>query len=146
MYFTKTKFAHSTAGATLLVALSLSTSAFAAGSDQATLTNNERAAQNAIAYSPTYGGHVPSESADATLVYNENAAQRAIADRLVDSEFANFRFGPGSNTASEATLLHNELSAQHAIVDVQTSSTFSEARRSSAALNSSPSNPSAAPR
>lgn len=146
MYFTKTKFARSAVGATLLVALSLSTSAFAASSDQAALTNNERAAQNAIAYSPIYGGDVPSESADATLAYNEDAAQRAISDRLVDSEFANLRVGPVSNAASEVTLLRNELSAQHAIVDAHPFSAFSEDRRSSAALNSSPSNPSAAPR
>ena len=48
MYFTKTKLA-STVGATLLVAILLSTPAFAADAGAATLTNNERAAQSAIA-------------------------------------------------------------------------------------------------
>jgi len=142
MYFTKTKFARSTVGATLLVALLLSTPAFATDSDEATLTNNERAAQNAIAYSPIYGGYVPSESADATLANNEDAAQHAITNRSADSEFAKFRIAPVSSATSKATLMHNELSAPHAIVDAQTSSGFSDARRSSAALNpSAPSQP-----
>lgn len=146
MYFTKTKFARSTFGATLLAALALSTPAFAADSVEATLTNNERAAQEAIASSPTFGGHAPSESVDATLAYNERAAQRAIIHGLVDSEFANLRIGSVSSATSEATLTHNELSAQHAIVDAQSPGHLSDARRSTAALTSSASNASAAPR
>jgi hypothetical protein len=116
MYFAKTKFAHSTVGATLLVALSLSTPVFAA---DPTLTNNERAAQSAIAYSPIYGRYAPSESADATLANNEDAAQHAISNTSAASEFANFRIDPVSSATSEATLIHNELSAQHAIVEAQ---------------------------
>ena len=146
MYFTKTKSARSTVGATLLVALSLSTPAFAADSHEATLTNNERAAQDAIAYSPVYGGYVSSQSADATLAYSEDAAQRAITNRWVDSEFANFRIVPVSSAPSEATLMRNELSAQRAIADAQASSPYRGARRTSAALDSSPSDRSAAPR
>jgi hypothetical protein len=146
MYLTKTKFARSTVGATLLVALSLSTPVFATDSDEVTLTNNEHAAQNSIAYSPSYDGYVRSESAGATLVYNEDAAQHAIANSPVASDFANFRINPVSTATSEATLMHNELSAQHAIVDVQPASRFSDARRSSAALNPSTSSESSAPR
>ena len=146
MNFTTTKFARSTIGATLLVAFSLSTPAFAADSHEATLTNNERAAQNAIAYSPIYGGYVPSKSADATLAYNEDAAQHAINNTPADSDFANFRIDPVSSATGEATLMHNELSAQHAIVDAQAASAFSNVRRSTAALNPSTFSQSAAPR
>ncbi len=146
MYFTKTKSARFTLGASLLAALLLSTRAFATDSHEATLTNNERAAENAIAYSPIYSRHASSASADATLAYNERAAQYAITNAPADSEFANFRIGPVSNAASEVTLLHNELSAQHAIVEAQVPRLFSGARRSSAALGPSTSSPSAAPR
>jgi len=145
MYFTKTKFAHSTIGAALLLALSLSTPAFATGSDEATLTNNERAAQNVIAYSPIDGGYVQSEAANATLANNEDAARRAITNWPADMEFANFRAAPVSSVTSKATLMHNELSAQHAIVDAQGSSPFSDARRSSM-LNPSTSSETVAPR
>lgn len=147
MYFTTTKFARSTIGATLLVAFSLSMPAFAADSDEATLADNERAAQNAIAYSPIHGGDVSSESAASTLAYNEDAAQRAIDSTPAESDFANFRIDAVSSAASEeATLLHNELSAQNAIVDAQAASAFSNVRRSTAALNPSTFSPSAAPR
>lgn len=140
MYFTKTKLARSTIGATLLVSLLLSTPAFATDAGEATLTNNERAAQSAIADSPAYVGYLPSESADATLASNEHAAQHAIADTWADIDFANL--GPTS-AMSEATLLHNELSAQHAIVDAPASSRF-DASRSSAAFNPSTSSQPAA--
>ena len=146
MYFTKTKFARSAVGAALLVALSLSTPAFAADATAPTLTNNERAAQNAIAYSPTYGAHVPSQSANATLAHNEVAAQNAIANKPAGSDFANLRIGRVSSAMSEATLIHNELSAQHAIVDAQSSRPSVDARRFSAALKPSTSSQAAAPR
>jgi hypothetical protein len=132
MYFTKTKLARSTIGATLLVSLLLSTPAFATDAGQTTLTNNERAAQSAIADSPTYGGSVQSDSAEATLASNENAAQHAITNTLTDSDFANL----GSGVFGEATLSHNELSAQRAIVDARASDRF-DASRSSAAFNPS---------
>src|SRR6476660_6331196 len=86
MYFTKTKLA-STVGATLLVAILLSTPAFATDAGAATLTNNERAAQSAIADSPTYDGCVKSESAEATLSSNEHSAQHAIVDAPTSSRF-----------------------------------------------------------
>lgn len=133
-------------GASVLAALLLSTRAFATDSLEATLANNERAAENAIAYSPIYSRHVSSDSTDATLAYNERAAQYAITNGPSDGEFANFRIGSVSNATSEATLMHNELSAQHAIVDAQVPRLFSGARRSSAALGPSTSSPSAAPR
>jgi hypothetical protein len=146
MNFTNTKLARSTASAALLAAIMLSTPAFAIDSGEARLTNNERAAQSAIAYSPIYSANVPSNFADATLAYNEDASKHAITNDSADSEFANFRIDPVASTTSEPTLMHNELSAQHAIVDAQFSSAFSDVRRSSAALSSSPSNGSAAPR
>jgi hypothetical protein len=146
MYFTNTKSALSTPRATLLVALLLSTTAFASGPREATLTNNERAAHDAIAYSPVSARPAQSESADATLAYNEHAAQRAIANGSVDSEFANSRIRPVANAASEPSLIHNELSAQHAIVDTQVSGPYWDARRSSAASNPSTTDPSTAPR
>jgi hypothetical protein len=146
MYFTNTKSALSSPRATLLVALLLSTTAFAAGPREATLTNNERSAHDAIAYSPVSAGPTQSESADATLAYNEHAAQRAIANASIDGEFANSRIRPVANAASEATLIHNELSAQHAIVEAQVSSPYWDARRSSAASNQSTTGQSAAAR
>jgi hypothetical protein len=133
MYFNKIKLARSVAGAALLIPLLLGPPAFAADSNAATLTNNERAAQKAIAYSLIDGGHVPSNSVDAMLADNEDAAQRAITNRPADGESANFRIGPVSSTTSEATLLHNELSAQHAIVAAPASSPFSDDRRLSVA-------------
>jgi hypothetical protein len=147
MYFTKTKLAASTVGATLLVAILLSTPAFASDAGKATLKNNERAAQSAIADLPTYGGYVQSGSAEATLAYNEHAAQHVITERLVDSDFANLgRTSPVSGATSEATLLHNELSARRAIVDAPVSSRFSDPSRSSAAFNPSTSDQPAAAR
>lgn len=141
MYFTKTKLA-STVGATLLVAILLSTPAFATEAGAATLTNNERAAQSAIADSPTYGDFVRSGSAEATLASNEYAAQHAITDTSGDSDFAN----PGRiNPVGDVTLLHNELSAQHAIVDAPASDGFLNASRSSAAVNRSTPNQPVAP-
>jgi hypothetical protein len=144
MYFTKTKLARSTIGATLLVSLLLSTPAFATEASEATLSNNERAAQNAIADSPTYGASVQSGSAEATLASNELAAQHAITDTSAGSDFG--RITPVSGAIGEATLLHNELSAQHAIADAPASSRFSNANRSSAAVSPSTSNQPAAAR
>ena len=147
MYFTKTKLARSTIGATLLVSLLLSTPAFATDAGETTLTNNERAAQSAIADSPTYGGFAQSASADAVLASNDLAAQHAITDTSAGSGLANpGRVGPVSGAMDEATLLHNELSAQHAIVAAPASSRLSNTSRASAALNPSTSNQPAAAR
>jgi len=146
MYFTTTKLARSTVGATLLVALFLSAPAFAVDPGTSTLTSNERAAQNAIAYSPTYGADLRSDSRDAALTYNEAAAQHAIATAQSDSEFAKWRGDAVSGASSEATLVHNELSAQRAIADTQAPSVLSSAHRSNAALSPSTSNQSAAQR
>ena len=141
MYFTNAKLARSTRGATLLASLLLSTSAFAANAGDATLTNNERAAQSAIADSPVYGGSVQSDSIEATLASNEHAAQHAITDTWANSDFANLN----SEATGEATLSHNEISAKRVIVDAPASSRF-DAGRSSAALNPSTSSQSIAPR
>ena len=148
MYFTKTKLARSTIGATLLVSLLLSTPAFATDAGEASLTNNERAAQSAIADSPTHGGYVQSASAEATLASNEHAAQHAIADTSSDSDFANLgRASRVSGAMGDATLLHNELSAKHAIVDAPASSrSSSDTSRASAAFHPSTSDQPAAAR
>ena len=146
MYFTKTKLARSTIGTALLVSLLLSTPAFATDAGEATLTNNEHAAQNAIADSPTYGRSVQTDTAEATLASNEHAAQHAIIDAWADNDFANLsRIGKVSSATGEATLLHNELSAQHAIADAPASSRF-DASRGNTAFNPSTSDQSAAPR
>jgi hypothetical protein len=146
MYFTNTKFARSTVGATLVVSLLLSTSAFASGAPEATLTNNERAAQSAIVDLTTYS-YRQSESAGVTLATNENAAQHAIADTSADRDFANLgRINPVSSVMGEATLSHNELSAQRAIANAPASGPFSDASRSSAVYSPSTSSQPAAAR
>lgn len=147
MYFTSTKLARSTRTATLLATLLLSTSAFAVHAGETTLADNERAARSAIADSPTYGRHVPSDVSEASLAYNERSAQHAITDTAAESDLAN----PGhasrvSGASDEATLTHNELSAQRAIVDEPAASRFSSVSRSSAALSSSASHQPAAAR
>ena len=141
MYFTNSKLARSTIGATLLASIFLITPAFAADAGETALTNNERAAQSVIADSPIYGGSVQSRSVEATLASNEEAAQHAITGTWADSDLANL----GSVATGVATLSHNELSAKRVIVDAPASNGF-DAGRSSAAFNPSTSGQSIAPR
>jgi hypothetical protein len=146
MYFTKTNLIYSTAAAALVAMLSLSKPVFATDTDKATLTDNERAAQNAIVYLPVYGSDVRSDSAEATLAHNEVAAQDAITNAPAEIESPNFRADRVASAASRATLTHNELSAQHAIADAQASHAVSSARGASAALNTSASSQAAGQR
>jgi hypothetical protein len=146
MNFTKTKSARFLPGAVLVMALLPSVPAFAIDTDEATLTKNEHAAQDAIAYAPSYGVSVRNETANAALAYNEEAARQAITHTPADGDAADLRINPVSSTTTKATLMHNELSAQHAIVDARASTSLLDARRSSAALNAWTSSPSGAPR
>ena len=146
MYFTKTNLIYSTAAAALVAMLSLSTPVFAIDADKAGLTDNEHAAQNAIVYSPLYGGDERSNTAEATLTHNEIAAQHAITGGPAEIESPNLRADRVASAASKATLTHNELSAQHVIADAQASRVVANARGASAALNTSASSQAAGQR
>ena len=98
-------------GVALLAGAAFQTSAFAA---DATLANNERAAQTVIAGDTENRAVLSAETSSAGLAGAEALAQRVILDS--SAPVAN-----RDTSISEATLTHNEIAAQRSIVDATAS-------------------------
>lgn len=123
--------------AALLAAL-LSSAPLLANAGEATLAQNERAAQLAIVESPAF--NLPAQASPrvlesrATLTHNELAAQHAITEAPANNVDI-----IASARAGQATLVYNELAARRAIENAPTRSRFMNAGRDSQDLGHEPS-------
>jgi hypothetical protein len=128
MFTAKKNSGVTTVNAALLVAL-LSSAPLLAHGGEATLTENERAAQRAIVESPTF--NLPAQASrrvlesGATLTHNEQTAQHAISVVAPISNAGNL--APGR--VGQAALVYNELAARRAIENAPTYSRFMNAGR-----------------
>jgi hypothetical protein len=135
MFTTKKNFAVTAVNAALLVALLSSAPALANASD-ATLAQNERAAQHAIVETPNLPAQVSHGVVESspTLAHNEEAAQHAISAAAPINNGGNI----ASGRAGQAALVYNELAARHAIENAPTHSRFMSAGRDSKDLGHEP--------
>ena len=122
-----------TLGAILFASFVTATSAWAG---DASLTHNERAAQNAIVET-AQSRPIFSDDSVATLAHNEHAAQRVIVDASASTP------ARAGVAMGEAALSHNELAAQRAIADAPATKTVA-VDRISASLDAASGSPVAA--
>jgi hypothetical protein len=122
-----------TLGAVLFASFITATSAWAG---EASLAQNERAAQNAIVETVQSRPNFNDNSV-ATLAHNEDAAQRVIVDTSASTP------ARAGVAMGEAALSHNEIAAQHAIADAPASKTVA-IDRVSASLGATSGSPAAA--